>query len=103
MEKLIKKKESGTVVCDNPNCDVEIVINDIDNSKRVLKDFINVGCPKCSQNLLTQKDYDTYTSLIKYIDFINKWFSWITIFTPKSSKRHNVNVKVHEGITIKNK
>ena len=58
-------------------------------------------CPKCGENLLTQDDYDLNRKLKNYIKFVNRWFSWITIFFPKSSQYEKITrVHVHNWINI---
>ena len=98
MRKLIETNESGTVECDNPNCDVVLKVE-----PDLLHEWINVACPNCGDNLLTHEDYKTYETLKKIIDWINKYFSWLTIFERKNNKRRKLYVKVHEGITVKDK
>jgi hypothetical protein len=100
MKKLIEKQDLGLIVCDNPNCNFKF---DLNKSTIKLEEFINRPCPNCGQNLLTQKDYDTIKKLNAIINFINKWFSWITIFIPKKklTKTHSVTVRIHNGIRIK--
>ena len=101
MRKLIEKQDSGMVVCDNPDCKFEFDLKKAPTVK--LEHFIDMPCPNCGQNLLTQKDYDTWRALNIYINFINKWFSWTTIFMSKkkSSEPENyLNVHVHNGVNI---
>lgn len=100
MEKLITKLDKMQIICDNPECDFTEEIA----SKDIIK-FRNKPCPICEQNLLTDKDLYTYIKMIEYVDFINKWFSWLTIFWSKKKieQRRNVaSVHYHEGkVTIK--
>ena len=99
--KLITKlEEHHSVVCDNPKCDFEIYY---DQHGLKITDFINTACPACGENLLTVEDYTKYLQLIKMVDWINKWFSWITIFYSKKTleNKQKVSVKVHDGIEIK--
>lgn len=99
--KLITKiEEHHAIVCDNPNCYFEIKYNQYGLK---ITDFINTSCPKCGENLLTQKDYLDYMKLMSFVDFINKWFSWITIFYSKKTLQNTskASVKVHNGLEIK--
>ena len=100
MRKLIEKQETGLVVCDNPNCDYELPHT---TNELKLIQFINVACPKCGQNLLTENDYIQYVKISNLIDWINKWFSWITIFSSKKteSKGNTISVHVHDGVKVK--
>lgn len=97
--KLIETSQLNNVVCDNPKCDY-VVENLSDNPDADCKRYLNVPCPKCGQNLLTEQDYLTWVVLHKYIDFINKWFSWISVFIKDHEKPKPFKVHVHEGINI---
>lgn len=96
MRKLIEKQESTTVVCDNPNCNFEV------EQTLELKQYLNINCPKCGEPLLTLDDYLAYVKLIKTVNFINRWFSWITIFYSKNrySKRQSISVHTHNGYKV---
>ena len=80
MRKLIEKKELGDVVCDNPNCDYSIKHS---SDEIELISYIDMPCPKCGQNLLTKEDYIQYIKLVRLVDWINKYFSWMTLFQKK--------------------
>ena len=101
MRKLIEKQDFGKVVCDNPDCNFEF---DLKKHDIKLEAFIDYPCPFCGQNLLTQKDYDTWRALNIYINFINKWFSWTTIFMSKKrlakSDNSYLKVHVHNGVNV---
>jgi len=49
-----------TIKCDNPNCDY---MNDSVNFNN-LEDFLNKSCPKCGENLLTEKNLNLSKILI---------------------------------------
>lgn len=93
--------ESGglDLICDNPTCNFE--------SKNVTKDleelsrYVGMPCPRCALPLLTLEDYKQYYGMIKLINFINRWFSWLTFFMKKRDTPKQVIVNVHEGIHIK--
>lgn len=95
MRKIIETKEC-LIICDNKNCDFTIPNKEID-----MKYLINMPCPKCGENLLTLEDYIQHLKLIKGVNWINKWFSWLTIFLPK--KRSTISVHCHDGFHIKEK
>lgn len=96
MRKLIEKQQEWLVSCDNPNCDYIVPYTD-ENEKNIVL-FIDKSCPKCGENLLTMKDYLQYQNLIKVINFINRWFSWITIFYSKKEKKQTVLIRVNNGV-----
>lgn len=91
MRKIIKF-EKLHIKCDSRYCDYrkQIDINSIDG-------YLNVSCPKCGKNLLTQNDYENSLKLIKMVSWINLLFSWVTIFIPRK-KEVNVSVNTHEKI-----
>ncbi len=101
MRKLIEKEQESSIVCDNPKCDFTIPYSD-EEEKRVYT-YINMPCPKCGQNLLTQEDYIQHEKIIRIVKWINKWFSWLTIFHSKGvDKETKISVHVHDGVKIKN-
>ena len=100
MRKLIEKQQNSLVTCDNPNCDYTVPFADATEKCLVL--FIDKPCPKCGENLLTMEDYLQHQNLMKVVNFINRWFSWITIFYSKKAwaKRQSVSVHVHDGVKM---
>ena|SRR5690554_4463670 len=100
MRKLIEKQQNSLIVCDNPNCDHTLSYTD--ETEKYLILFVDEPCPKCGENLLTKKDYLQHQRLMKVINFINRWFSWITIFYSKKAleKRQSISVHVHNGVKI---
>lgn len=60
--------------------------------------------PKCGENLLTEEDHALFAKYLKIIDKINKYFSWLTIFTfwkkeePVREEVHRLHF--HEGVKI---
>lgn len=99
MKKLIEVQSKCIIVCDNKECNYEL-----DYSGEDLIKFIGKQCPNCGQNLLTIEDYLMHERMIKIINFINKWFSWITLFVRKSKFENVVSVHYHDGkTTIENK
>lgn len=102
MRKLIERQQISIITCDNPNCDYTEPYTD----ETDLALFIDKPCPKCGEQLLTPEDYLLHKKLTKNINFINRWFSWITIFYPKKrlDNSDSVRVHIHDGITVsKNK
>lgn len=88
--------ESG-IICDNPKCDFE----DKSVTEKDLKLHINRECPKCGDNLLTQKDYNHHKTFIKIINFINIIF-FIPLFLSGGKKEKNcksTSYHHHDGTT----
>ena len=99
MRKLIYQSEIGELVCDNPKCDFRCEIESKDYHK-----YINAECPKCGENLLTLEDYNLYLKVIKTVNRINRWFSWITLFIKEPDKRTRYRVHAHnENVDVKSK
>jgi hypothetical protein len=98
MRKLVEISQlENEIQCDNPHCD--FIINNATEDPFVdLKKYLNMECPDCGENLLTEKDYLESIRFIKTINWVNKWFSWITIFFPKNKKPTITNVHVHNGV-----
>jgi hypothetical protein len=95
MRKLIEIKVGDEfIVCDNTKCDYTMPEN---SEHEELHKYINKPCPMCGENLLTTTDYKQYMNVLKYIAWLNKWFSWLTVF---GGKRKGMGVHVHEGINI---
>jgi ssDNA-binding Zn-finger/Zn-ribbon topoisomerase 1 len=102
MRKLIERQQTSIITCDNPDCDYTEPYTD----ETDLALFIDKPCPRCGEPLLTQEDYLLHKRLMKNINFINRWFSWITILYPKKrlDSSDSVRVHIHDGITVsKNK
>ena len=98
MRKLIETSQKALIVCDNPKCDYEIPFTKDEEDRLYL--HIDESCPLCGQNLLTMDDYLQHQKLIRAVNFINKWFGWITIFISKKAKETTVQVYTHNGIKI---
>lgn len=81
---LIKTTQERLVVCDNINCDYEVPYTEEEDKNLVL--YVNMPCLKCRENLLTEEDYNIYIKTMNSVNFLNKYFSWITFFFPKSMK-----------------
>jgi len=100
MRKLIEKSKQSELVCDNPECDYKMQYDPNNELQTIF--YIDTPCPICGENLLTIEDYLQYEKLMKTVDWINKWFSWLTIFTSKNAKKQIVSAHVHDGIKFKN-
>ena len=99
MKKLIEMNQEFLIVCDNKNCDFKIP-NETGDPNINIKQYLNTPCPKCGENLLTEKDYLNSLKLLKTINWINKWFSWVTIFTFKRENPTKAVVHTHEKIFV---
>lgn len=64
------------VKCDNPTCDYTVP----NPTKEVgvdLTPYLNMPCPKCGENLLTETDLKRYNRTSKVVRFVDKYFSWV--------------------------
>jgi transcription initiation factor IIE alpha subunit len=66
-EELMIQHTSSGLVCDNPACDYENKEVQVEQ----LLEWVNVPCPKCGENLLTEDDYDRTMKLFALIDVMN--------------------------------
>ena len=96
MRKLIQITQDYLIECDNPNCDY-FIPNETKDANVDGAEYINVACPKCGENLLTEKDYLMYKKYMSAINWINKWFSWLTFFRMGKNDK-TVKIKIHNGI-----
>lgn len=102
MRKLIETARKSLIVCDNHICNYEVAYTpEIENT---FSQYINKPCPVCGENLLTEQDYLQDEKIMRSVQCINKWFSWITFFYSKKSwsNRQTLSVHVHDGVKIKN-
>lgn len=99
MRKLIQMHQEHLIVCDNEACDFKI-LNETGDPNVSIEKYLNVACPKCGENLLTERDYLDSLKFLRMVNFINRWFSWITIFIPKSKKPHVASAHAHNGISF---
>lgn len=92
--KLIHTTGSLTLNCDNPNCSYEIEVGD-----SIAKEFVGCTCPLCSEVILTEEDYGRYATVMRVVDFINKWFGWLgrKTFTEEDT---TIYVETHDRIKI---
>lgn len=94
---LIEITQENAIVCDNPNCDY--AIENIEKNKFTdVSVYVNKPCPKCGENLLTEKDYEIGLMIEKIINWLNRWFSWTTVFIKPSTDKvfmHTKNGTTH--------
>ncbi len=100
MKKLIEIEQDILIQCDNPECDFSVP-NETKDPFADTVDFINKPCPKCGENLLTEQDQKDALRFLRLVAFVNKWFSWLTIFSFKNKKQNVTSVHIHNGINIK--
>lgn len=89
--KLIEMHQKYQIVCDNKLCDYK-VLNVEGSPNTVLVKYLNMPCPKCSQILLTESDWVRYSMFLSVVSFINKWFSWLCIFSSKPRKTSYIHI-----------
>ena len=92
---LIQMTQDYLVQCDTPGCGYTIP-NPTKDPCEDTKQYINMPCPKCGANLLTQKDYDDAMKFLRGIMWLNKWFGWLSYLSPKNKKKE-MHVHVHDG------
>ena len=99
MRKLIEKTTNTEVICDNPKCDY-LFGHCLEDQYLIM--FVNQKCPKCGEIILTMEDWVSHQKFIRTVDFINRWFSWLTIFSSKKihSNEEKFLVHVNKGIKI---
>ncbi len=102
MRKLIELTQPDLIVCDNTTCDFKIPNKDVTISPDISM-YVDVACPKCGENLLTEKDFLDSLRFEKAVKWVNKWFSWLTIFKRKKASDVGGTVHIHNGIHIKEK
>src|SRR5574343_161908 len=98
MKKIIDMYQEYYIVCDNKQCDYKIR-NLSGDPNEDISIYLNMPCPSCGENLLTEQDYLSSKKSLKIIYWINKWFSWIMIFVPEK-KQQTISVHWHNGIKI---
>jgi len=102
MRQLIEVQQKALITCDNPDCNYEVA--PFNNSDKYLVYFVDMPCPKCGQNLLTKEDFLKHQQILKAVKFINRWFSWITLFYSKKKLSTGVTMETHfhdNQITVK--
>jgi transcription initiation factor IIE alpha subunit len=93
--KLINFKQKYLIECDNKECGYKIV-NETGDPNTDTSSYINQPCPNCGENLLTEEDSRAYNKLMRTVNWINKWFSWLTVFTSPDENGDTVEVHIHK-------
>lgn len=97
--KLIEIHQEHSIVCDNKECDYKIKSTTGDPNEDI-SGYLNMPCPKCGENLLTEQDYLQSLKALKVVNWLNKWFSWIMFFVPKNATKESYSVHFHNGVKI---
>ena len=97
MQQLIELSKDQ-IICDDPKCDYifEVSSEGIEEDINV-KLFINMPCPQCGENLLTVEDYLTGRRFKATVNWLNKWFSWLTLIFPVKKNSGVLSVHAHKG------
>ena len=96
--KLIEIEQAYGIECDNPNCDYKVL--NTSSIPDTSDTYLNQPCPECGKNLLTEDDYRRFLMFVKIVNWLNRWFSWLTIFSRKRNASE-FEVKIHDGIHLK--
>ena len=106
MRKLIdlQTTNEAAITCDNKDCNFEIPASTIkdynpQNPINSIIPFINVACPKCGENLLTEHDFNLALRFYVTVRWLNRWFSWLTIFFKEKGSVEK-RVSFHKEIKI---
>ncbi len=102
MKKLIEMKMDNLIECDNPKCDFTIP-NPTGDPNAYTDMYINMPCPQCGQNLLTEEDDRQFKAIMRTVNRINRWFGWIAYLIPRKKEKKGGFIKVHDGIKITDK
>lgn len=86
------------IQCDNPSCDYKIVNESkdpyVDTSK-----YVNMPCPKCGENLLTEQDYKDYKVILDAVKLAIELSKGVEV---KQEDKKRLSFHAHDGvITIK--
>lgn len=94
--KLIEMEQKYLIECDH--CEYKITNVEKDPNADI-SGYVNRPCPWCRNNLLTEKDYKQYRKVMSVVNWINRWFSWLTVFRGRG-KETSIEMKVHNGVKI---
>lgn len=99
---LIEVNRENIIQCDTPGCGY-VIPNTEGGAGPDGREYINQPCPKCGANLLTEQDYILDKKMMKTINWLNKWFSWLT-YLSFSKKEHKATIHAKDGkVNIENK
>jgi|WetSurMetagenome_2_1015567.scaffolds.fasta_scaffold453743_2 hypothetical protein len=100
--KLIEINQEYLIVCDNENCDFKIK-NPTGDPNFDSSIYINMACPQCGDNLLTEKDHLIFLQFMKGVNWVNKYFSWLTIFRFRRWKKCMCDDDCKNGVCVGNR
>lgn len=87
------KNEAGNLHCDTCGYDLPGLV-------AWGPHLIGYECPKCSDNMLTERDYLATSKLFARIDWLNKWFSWLPFLATadvNDPDLQTVGIKIHNS------
>lgn len=96
-DQLIKPTQETLVKCDNPSCDYSVLNENKDPNNPKLEEYLNKPCPKCGENLLTEKDYKDFLRMMKFVNLINKVARVSGLKAKEDSEQVKVSVGCHNG------
>lgn len=101
MKKLIEMYREDLIVCDNNACDFRVKSENGDPNEDASM-YLNLPCPKCGENLLTEKDHKADLKFLRMYNFINKWFSWTSVFFGNKVIKDGTvtTVHFHNGVKV---
>lgn len=99
MRKIIKLYQEDLIVCDTPTCTYKVK-NKTGDPYIDTSSYINVHCPLCGENLLTEQDNLDALKFLKTVKRINKYFGWLSIFFGTKPVGQISYIHVHNGINI---
>lgn len=98
--KLIELEQEALIECDNPVCSYVIPNAEKDPNAPIIQ-YLNQPCPECGENLLTEKDYLEAERFMRIVNWLNKYFSWVMYLFPKNVKKSEAQIKIHNGVKVK--
>lgn len=98
--KIIEVYQENKIECDK--CEF-VIKNYHPNTLSIIDEYINTTCPDCGSNLLTVHDYNDYMALCGAINWVNKYFGWLSVFF-KNERVIKVSIrelnKTHKKTTL---
>ena len=88
------------IICDNTECDFTIK-STLDQAENLdFSPYLNMPCPKCGENLLTEQDFRLATASLSLINAFNKKIDKGSIELDTEDSRVYAKVKFYNGIKI---
>lgn len=94
-KKLIHINQENFLKCDF--CD--FVLKD-KSENRTEESYIGESCPDCGENLLTKDDFIRHRKVMRFINWLNRWFGWLGTYP--DDKRNEIigEIDCHKKINI---